>query len=483
MISRRNTLKLGGLAAAAAILPAERILNGLNAKPAQASPAVELFKLPLRIPPVLEKNYRDWHGVDHYEVTMKTGEAQILPGKKTPVWGYNGIFPGPTFKVDAHRPISVRQKNKLDEPVAVHLHGANLPSSSDGLPGDEIEPGGSRKYFYPNLQPATTLWYHDHVHHRESFHTYLGLTGLYLINDRDERDVNLPRGKYDVPLIIQDRLFNADNSFRIPGPEDFAGDVTLVNGVAHPHFEVEQRPYRFRLLNGSSMDGLLDLSLDNGAPFKVIATDGGLLERPVSVNRLPITPSERYDVIIDFSKYPLGSKVVLKNAITFFGNKAEVLRFDVKKKAQGYVAPVPSKLVKVKRLKEWQASKKRTFELKFNPAAGQMLINGQVFDPKRIDIRPRLGATEIWTVKNAEGPDLPIPHVFHTHLVRFQILDRDGKPPAPHENGWKDSVSIDPGTSVRLIMRFGDFTGRFLYHCHLLGHADAGMMAQMEVVR
>jgi spore coat protein A, manganese oxidase len=179
----------------------------------------------------------------------------------------------------------------------------------------------------------------------------------------------------------------------------------------------------------------------------------------------------------------VGTKIVLKNAITFFGNRAEVMRFDVTKKAHGNVHPVPKKLVPLQRLNPARATKHRTFELKFNPAAGQMLINGQIFDPDRIDIKPRFGATEIWTVRNAETAELPIPHVFHTHLVRFQILDRDGKPAAPHEAGWKDSVTVEAGQSVRLIMKFGDFTGRFLYHCHLLGHADAGMMAQMEVVR
>lgn len=482
MISRRNLVKLGGLAGAAAIIPAERIVSALGAKPAQASPAVELFAQKLRIPQVIERSYRKW-GVDYYDVSMREGLAQILPGAKTPIWGYNGQFPGPTFKVEKNRPIKVIQKNKLDKELAVHLHGGNVPSSSDGMPGDEIQPGDSRTYFYPNAQPASTYWYHDHKHGLESFNSYMGLSGYYLLHDKNEDCLDLPSGKYDVPLIIQDRFFNDDNSFRLPVPGEFAGDVTLVNGVAHPRFDVERRPYRFRLLNGSSMDGLVDLSLDNGAPIYVIGNDGGLLEKPVPVQHLAIAPSERYDVIIDFSKVAVGTKIVLKNAITFFGNRAEVMRFDVTKKAHGHVHPIPKKLVRQHKLDPRRASNFRTFELRSNLELGQMLINGKVFDPARIDIRPKLDATEIWTVRNTEAPELPIPHVFHTHLVRFQILDRDGKPPAAHEAGWKDSVTIEAGSSIRLIMKFGDFTGRYLYHCHLLGHADAGMMAQMEVVR
>ena len=478
MPRRRDILKLGLLAGAAAALPVERLTSAF-ADRAIAAPTVPLFETALTIPPVL-KPAKTLHGTDYYDITMKIAKQEIVPGLQTPIWAYNGIFPGPTIKARRGRPIVIRQQNDLEVEAAVHLHGGNVPSYSDGLPKQEIAPKGHRLYFYPNDQPATTLWYHDHVHHHEAFNTYQGLTGLYLITDPAEDKLGLPNGKYDVPLVIQDRSFNDDGTFRLPDPDlgEFPGQVAIVNGRPSPRFSVERRRYRFRLLNGSSADCLHEISLSTGDTFHVIGTDGGLLTAPVPVQTLPLAPSERAEVIIDFAKYPLGTQLVLASSV--FGTPMRLLRFDVDKPATGHHV-LPKKLVGIERLKESHAKVRRTFQLNLDKERGEMVINGKTFDPDRVDIRPKLGATEVWTIFNGETPDLPIPHVFHTHLVRFQILDRDGKPPAPFEAGWKDSVTVQPGERVRIIMRFGDFPGRFLYHCHLLGHADAGMMGTMFV--
>ncbi|PZF79752.1 multicopper oxidase family protein [Jiangella anatolica] len=481
MIDRRQLLKLGAFAGASALVPAERLAGVFRGQPSVA-PEVPKFAVPLTVPPELRPR-RLPERLDYYDVTMKEATAEILPGLKTPVWTYNGSFPGPTIRARAGRPVVVRQRNLLPEEAAVHLHGGNVPSGSDGMPGDEIPRNGSRYYFYPNAQPAATLWYHDHIHHQEAVRTYRGLAGLYLISDKAEDALGLPHGPYDVPLVIQDRFFNADGSFRLPGPGEFAGDVTLVNGRPHPVLEVERRPYRFRLLNASSFDGLLALSLSNGDAVQVIAGDGGLLPAPVPVRSVPLAPAERVEVVIDFSRYPIGTQIVLRNSLTIFGTAPEVMRFDVTRPASSGYHPLPAKLVPVRRLKESSARVRREFTLNLDPVTGKMVINGKEFDPERVDIEPRLGDTEIWTIVNAEKPALPIPHVFHTHLVRFQILDRNGQPPEPIEAGWKDSVNIEAGGWVRIIMKFGDFPGRYLYHCHLLGHADLGMMGQMNVRR
>jgi spore coat protein A, manganese oxidase len=483
MIDRRNVLKLGTLAAAGVALPAERLTGafGTAAVAAPAGPA-PLFGVPLTTPRVLKPRFTVGN-VDYYDVTMKESSADILPGVRTPVWTYDGSFPGPTIRARRGRTALVRQFNDLGEQVAVHLHGGNVSSSSDGLPGDEIRPGDSRYYLYPNRQQAATLWYHDHVHHVEAEHTNRGLAGLYLITDPAEDHLDLPAGTYDVPLIIQDRLFDADGTMRLADPAkgEFCGDTMLVNGRVSPFFEVEQRPYRFRLLNASSNDCLHELKLSTGEAFTVIATDGGLLPAPVQAKSLPLAPSERIEIVIDFSRYAIGEQIVLDSTVLGF-LPFQIMRFDVKRKGSGQHPKLPSKLVPMTWLKESHAKVRRDFVLNLDRATGQMVINGKPFDPQRIDITPRLGTTEVWTVTNGEQADLPIPHVFHTHLVRFQILDRDGRPPGGHESGWKDSVAIQPGEKVRLIMRFGDFPGRYLYHCHLLGHADAGMMATMKVL-
>ncbi len=305
-------------------------------------------------------------------------------------------------------------------------------------------------------------------------------TGLYLITDPAEDKLGLPSGQYDVPLVIQDRSFNPDGTFHVldASKGEFAGDVALVNGRPSPFLEVEQRRYRFRILNGASSDCLHELTLGTGDIMHVIGADGGLLPAPVAVQKLPLAPSERAEVIIDFSKYPVGSQIVLNSSV-FFSQPMQLMRFHVKR-AKGQHR-LPAKLVPIERLKEKNAKVHREFQLNLDPVRGEMVINGKSFDPDRIDIRPKLGSTEVWTIHNAEQASLPIPHVFHTHLVRFQLLDRNGSAPAAFESGWKDSVTLQAGEKVRIIMRFGDFPGRYLYHCHLLGHADAGMMATMLV--
>ena len=483
MIERRNVLKLGALAAAGIALPAERLTGAFGAKAAAApAAAAPRFGVPLTVPRVLEPRFR-FGDTDYYDITMRQVTSEIVPGLKTPVWTYDGSFPGPTIKARRGRRAVVRQHNELGEDLAVHLHGGKVPSSSDGMPGDEIKPGDSRYYLYPNKQRASTMWYHDHVHHREAEHTNNGLSGLYLISDAAEQRLGLPSGRYDVPLILQDRFFNADGTMRLadPGLNEFCGDTMLVNGRPFPFFEVEQRAYRFRLLNASSNDCLHNLTLSTGDDFTVIGTDGGLLPAPVRAKTLPLAPAERLEIVIDFSDYPIGQQIVLDTNVLGL-IPFPLMRFDVKRKRSGHNPKLPSKLVPIERLRESHAKVRRTFTMNLDRAAGQMVINGKPFDPERIDITPKLGATEIWTVTNGEQADLPIPHVFHTHLVPFQILDRNGAPPAAIESGWKDSVTVQAGETVRLIMRFDGFPGRYLYHCHLFGHADAGMMAQMKVL-
>lgn len=193
-------------------LPVERLV-GSSAAPAVArtSRAVSKFAAPLTVPPVLRPTWSS-HTTDVYDITMREAAAEILPGTSTPIWGYNGVFPGPTIRARTGRRVLVRQHNQLPEQTAVHLHGGNVPSLSDGIPGTEIAPGGSRTYHYPNRQPATTLWYHDHLHHMESRHTYLGLTAFYLIHNAAEQRLRLPRGPKRVTLEERDRYLREENT-------------------------------------------------------------------------------------------------------------------------------------------------------------------------------------------------------------------------------------------------------------------------------
>ena len=438
------------------------------------SPPVVPFQAAFRVPPVLGPVRSD-AGTDYYELTMRPAMVEILPGRRTTVWGYNGEFPGPTIKARSGRRVVVRQRNELpDARPSVHLHGGHVEAAFDGYPTDVIAPGAFKDYVYPNRQIAATLSYHDHQMEQTSRNVWMGLFGAYLIDDDLDSRLNLPSGAYDVPLIIQDRAFNADGSLSYSRDMmGAAGDVILVNGVPHPRFEVANRRYRLRILNGSNARAY-DLALSSGQSLVQIGTDGGLLPQPVPRPSIPVSPFERVEVVVDFSQVPVGSRVVLQDTLEL-GPAGQIMLFDVARR-EADTSSVPAELRPLERLAEGAASATRDFTLGMDGM--NWVINGQRFDPGRVDASPGLGTTEIWRFQNRSM----MAHPIHVHLDMFQILDRNGAPPSPGESGWKDTVAVGPDETVRVIVRFTDFAGRYLVHCHNLEHEDAGMMAEFDVV-
>jgi FtsP/CotA-like multicopper oxidase with cupredoxin domain len=453
-----------------AALPGDGILDDFA-----PSPPVVPFQAPFRTPSVLAPTRAD-ADTDYYEITMRPAAVEILPDRPTTIWGYNGEFPGPTIKARSGRRVVVRQTNDLpDATPSVHLHGGHVEPGSDGYPTDVIARGTAKDYVYPNRQIASTLSYHDHQMHRTGPNVWMGLFGAYLIEDDVEASLNLPSGAYDVPVIIQDRAFRTDGSLRY-SPDMMhgaLGDVILVNGVAQPRFEVANRRYRLRILNGSNAREY-ELALSSGQPFVQIATDGGLLPRPVSRTTIPVSPFERVEVIVDFSEVPVGSQVILRNEFDV-GRTGQVMLFDVVRR-EADPSSVPSDLRPLERLDEGSASATRDFTLGMDMMS--WVINGQRFDPARVDATPRLGSTEIWRFQNRSG----MAHPIHIHLNMFQILDRNGTPPPEAESGWKDTVAVGPDETVRVIVRFTDFAGLYMVHCHNLEHEDDAMMAQFQVM-
>ena len=314
-MNRRKALALiasGG--AAAALVPAGcSIVHGLagnppggGTPPGGGKPSGSRFSVPLRIPPVLNPT-SSTSAQDEYDIVQSVASQEILPGQTTTIWGYNGIFPGPTIRVKKGRTAVVRHTNRLSTDTVVHLHGGMTPSDSDGFPTDMVMPGQTRAYTYPNQQRACTLWYHDHAMDQTGQNIYMGLAGFYIIDDDEELALPLPKGQFDVPLLLQDRLFNPDGSllYNTFGNTGVQGDVMVVNGVAWPYFQVSPGKYRFRILNGANARPF-GLALSNGSPFILIGTDGGLLPAPVSITNLPIAMAERVNVVIDFSTTPWG---------------------------------------------------------------------------------------------------------------------------------------------------------------------------------
>ena len=489
-ITRREALRLGLGAAAGLALPAvgAGIASSFGALSRTLTPRP--FAQFLRIPPVLTPSATD-ADTDFYDVVQMAMDQEILPGLQTPIWGYNGTFPGPTIKARSNRRVVVRQTNSLPGPVSVHLHGGVQPPESDGYPTDLIPFGGTKEYDYPNLHRAATLFYHDHAMNRTGLNVYMGLSGMYVIGDEIDDALPLPKGEFDVPLIIQDRSFNQDGSFAFANnnPSNVfseGGNVTLVNGVPWPRFQVSARKYRFRILNASSSQKY-QLGLSSGQEMVQIATDGGLLDHPISLRSITVGSAERCEVVIDFGGLAIGTTVDLQNGLTG-GELGRVMRFEVTSRASDD-SQVPAILDVSEPLTERMATSSRSFVFKPTQMAAfppfRFAINGHLFDPSYVEARVPLGDVEIWTIENRTvglGPLAAQEHPVHLHLVNFLIVDRDGRPPATYERGWKDTVLVDVGQTVRVIARFAPFTGKYVMHCHNLAHEDHSMMANFEVV-
>jgi spore coat protein A len=462
------------------------------------------FAVALPIPPVL-KPIRTDGSTDYYEISQKPATAQILPGYTTPIWGYNGIFPGPTIESRRGRRVVVRHRNELPVPVVVHLHGGVTPPEHDGYPTDLLLPvdgwtgghqhhgssgqvsQGVREYAYPLDQPAATLWYHDHRMDFTGPQVYRGLAGFHLVHDDQEDALPLPRGERDIPLMICDRSFEEDGSFRYPSidptlrerpgvqeqyAEGVLGDVILVNGVAWPSLEVTNTRYRFRILNASNARRYrlaLDPPPRQGPAFIQVGSDVGLLPEPANHDQLDIAQGERFDVVVDFSSYPIGTQITLANHLGD-GPTSQVMRMQVTGRAHDDSA-VPDRLVEFEPLDRGAAQVTRHFT--FDQRRDGWAINGRTFDPNRDDAEPRLGSTEIWHL------DTDVHHPVHLHLAHFQVLSRGGRQPGPYDAGWKDT--IDLRGEAEIITRFTGYRGRYVFHCHNLEHEDMAMMANFRV--
>lgn len=459
-------------------------------QPPAASPPVRRFSLPFRVPPVLRPTRSDASGI-YYSVTQRAASVPILPGLSTPIWGYEGIFPGPTIMGRTGRPVIVTHRNELGVPTCVHLHGGRTPPDSDGYPTDLQQPGSSKVYTYPHDQRAATLWYHDHRLDFTAPQVHYGLAGFHIIRDPVEDLLPLPKGDRDVPLMILDRLFEADGSMYYPSADPtlkspglypwamngFWGDTLLVNGVPWPAMQVSGGKYRFRVLNASNAR-VYNLSLDPPPPggaahFVQVGSDGGLLATPVELSRLVIAPAERYDVVIDFAAYPVGTKVVLRNDWAEKPIIDEIMRFDVVR-AGTDDSSIPATLSTVDLPDPGAAVRTRSFAVK-RRQDGMWGINGDMFDERRISADPRLGSTEIWEFTS------DVRHPMHLHLVHFSVISRSYPPIGPFDSGLKDTVHVRPGETVRIAVRFDGWPGKYVFHCHNLEHEDMMMMANFEV--
>jgi len=443
-----------------------------------ASPDYPRFSMPLTFPETLTGQ--------NINLTMDETQQQILPtGPPTAMSTYNGSFPGPIIRRPTGVPTNVTVTNNLDESagsMSLHHHGAQTTEDSDGQPSSFlIPPGASKTYNYPGTdngapERAATQWYHDHRDMVTGRNVWRGLAGMFIYDDPFEQRLNLPKGEYDLPLLVADRTFDADNQIPYQFSENGVfGDVTLVNGVPRPFHEVGDRRYRIRLLNASNKRDY-SFRLSNGQAMTQIGADSGLLPAPVSRKTIQLGPAERADVVIDFAGH-LNEDIVLENADAAFGpgeQDAEVMQFRVTRDVTDDSSPVPDTLRPMPDF----GTPVTTRVFNMDRTGAKWTINGLGFDPNRIDAQPTVGTTERWVFRN---PTSQI-HQVHIHLGDQKLVSRNGQPPPPYER-LKETWHLAPGEEVVVDIPFADYAGTFIFHCHVLEHEDDGMMTQFKTVR
>lgn len=427
----------------------------------------------LFIPPIIEKSEDD--EVD-YEIIAQEGKTDFYEKVETETYGYNGDILGPTLRLTEGETVKVRVGNELSEPTTFHWHGLEIPGSEDGGPQQEVLPGEEKIVTLKADQQAASLWYHPHPHELTAKQVFKGLSGMLYVDEKEESSLPSEYGVDDVPLILQDRLFDDDDQLdyeALMNSDGTIGDTSIVNGTLNPKLTVTKPMMRFRILNGANARNYT-VRLSNGAKFMQIAGDGGKLGEPVEVDEITLSSSERAEIIVDFSAFDAADDIALVDE-----EGSILLPFER-----------DDNLVNEGQALEWEADepfiseKEKALpvskEIELYGMMDQVTINGKKFDPERIDFKQKQGKTEVWEVYNKPDEMGGMIHPFHIHGTQFKILSRDGKPVDPKEEGLKDSVLIEPDETVQLLVTFPE-KGIFMFHCHILEHEDNGMMGQVEV--
>ncbi len=401
-------------------------------------------------------------------LTERSAQVDLGGGKLSTVWAYNGLLPGPTLEAWPGDIATITLQNWLSQPTITHWHGMIVDYLNDGGPRLAIPPNATYDYNFTINQRAAMNWYHPHAHMFTGEQVAMGLAGAFIVRDREEASLGLPSGTYEMPLVVRDASFDkSGNMTYTPRNGGFEGKVPLVNGTLNPRLDVDRGHYRFRVLAGSNAR-IFGLALSNGTPFTLIGNDGGLLETPVQVTQIDLAPGERVDVVVDFRGLTGGGTVMLRDLRAGW----DLLQFVGTGKA-GYTWTPLTPLSSITPLVQDGATRDFSFD-------GMSRINGRTYDLDRIDFTVPFGKTELWRFTTAGNA----PHPVHVHGASFQVVSRTGGRGRlfPWEAGWKDTVLLEDGETVEILLRFDAFKSLYVIHCHKLEHEDAGMMANFEVV-
>jgi FtsP/CotA-like multicopper oxidase with cupredoxin domain len=556
----------------------------LCALPAPPSPATRPFVDDLRVPPTASRTtlfprptknantsggeaarapHQRWEEFlpdVEYSMIAKASTHQFHTDfSPTYIWGFNGIYPAPTPRINYGDPAIVRFKNDLPaatstigkNEITVHLHNGHTASESDGFAGDFFGRGLFKDNHYVNAyagidafgssggvkgdprEAMRTFWFHDHRAGFTANNNLLGLNGMYILYDRTDPghenntagSLRLPGiyGITDIPLILTDKRFCATANGRTEMVNQIGGgDKWIVNGLIQPRMGVRRRKYRFRILNtGPTKTWTLRVVGPDGSqvPWTVVAADANFLRNPwvISNTDLTVFVASRYDLIIDFKQFPVGSKVYLREAaaqnVGFpapetlpagLAIENVLMRFDVVGDPNAFpdTPPIPDTLVNLPAIPTPTACHQWRFTLEPPPGSppgtpNQFLINEQPFDANRVDHVVLKGSTEEWELKN----DVLAgnwTHPVHIHFEEGRVTERTirvdvGLPTERFEvqtllpdedgnNARRDVYPLPGQNSVKLRLQFRDFVGRYLIHCHNMGHEDNFMMVRWDVV-
>jgi FtsP/CotA-like multicopper oxidase with cupredoxin domain len=453
-----------------------------------SDPTAPLPSLPdtLRQPPILPDR-SSVPGVVEVDLTAAPARLRLVPGRPpVQAWAYNGTVPGPTLDVHEGDSVIVHFHNQLPEPTTVHWHGLHLAIDADGSPLRLVAPGASYDYVFriPRGE-AGTYWYHPHPDRRTTHQVAMGLFGAIIIRARHD-----PLSEAGIPeklLVLSDDRFAADGSVSFPDSGSIQEEIDLENGREGPALFVNGQVNptvpmrsgqveRWRIVDASAAR-VYRLAVP-GQRLVHVGSDGGLFEHPVRVPEIVLANSGRVEVLVRGTGAP-GSRRALQDLPydrympqtrpADWDSTRTLLTIETTRQPPAKPVAIPAELRPVPRLDTTHVARRRTIVM----SQGQ--IDGKRMDLGRVDTRARLGTTEIWTVENVVGMD----HPFHLHGFHFQVLDRDGVPePFP---SWKDTVNVPKHSSVRLVVHFADFPGKWMYHCHILDHEDEGMMGILQV--
>ena len=416
-----------------------------------------------------------------YNFEASEFEWEIAPGKKIKAWGFNNQVPGPVIKANKGDTVIVKIKNSLTEPTTIHWHGIRLPAPMDGTDAVQKPIGPGEEFEYRFIVPdAGTFWYHSHTN--ETVQMERGMYGALIVKDEND-----PVTDDEKVLVIDDMKLTSNYEFTKPmgsiprlreRHDGREGSTLLINGKENPVININAGQIeRWRLVNASSARYFL-FHLQ-GKSFQLIGTDGGLMEAPQTITKILITPGERIDIAVgNFEKgetyliesLPYNRRISIKPKLHTFASVQVG-------ETRPSVAPIPTHLREIKPLAPQNAEVTRKIKFSVGPSFKNGL-NFLINNDMHLNDKPvKVDELQIWELANTSLMD----HPFHLHGFFFQVIEVNGK--APEYISWKDTINLPPRSKTKIAWMPDDRPGTWMYHCHILEHHEAGMMAHFKVVK